>query len=250
MNNLYVYLPCYNEEKNIALLIDEWIIERERLLNEGYYLKVKAIDDASTDGTLEVIRRKCSSDAGISCISHSENKNLGGVLMTAISDFLAHAQGNDLMCFMDGDNTHKPEFACDLINTLKGETACAIASRYQPGAKIFGLSKRREVFSVFARIYYTAILHVPGVRDYTCGYRIYTRAALQAGVDKYGERFVERNTFACMMEVLYKLYRCGCVFSEVPFILYYNDKEGKSKMNVWKTTRDSLVTALQLRMGE
>ncbi|MFR2157722.1 MAG: hypothetical protein ACLS43_11895 [Evtepia gabavorous] len=99
-----------------------------------------------------------------------------------------------------------------------------------------------------ARLYYTLVLHVPGVKDYTCGYRVYTRPALQAGVARYGQALVEKKSFACMMELLYKLYRCGCTFAEVPFTLYYDSKEGESKMNLGKTIRDSFLTALRLRV--
>ena len=92
------------------------------------------------------------------------------------------------------------------------------------------------------------VLHVPGVKDYTCGYRVYTRPALQAGVARYGQALVEKKSFACMMELLYKLYRCGCTFAEVPFTLYYDSKVGESKMNLGKTIRDSFLTALRLRV--
>lgn len=123
-----------------------------------------------------------------------------------------------------------------------------IASRYQPGARVQGLQASRKLFSDGARLYYTLVLHVPGVKDYTCGYRVYTRPALQAGVARYGQALVEKKSFACMMELLYKLYRCGCTFAEVPFTLYYDSKEGESKMNLGKTIRDSFLTALRLRV--
>ena len=86
------------------------------------------------------------------------------------------------------------------------------------------------------------------MKDYTCGYRVYTRPALQAGVARYGQALVEKKSFACMMELLYKLYRCGCTFAEVPFTLYYDSKEGESKMNLGTTIRDSFLTALRLRV--
>lgn len=118
----------------------------------------------------------------------------------------------------------------------------------QARVRVQGLQASRKLFSDGARLYYTLVLHVPGVKDYTCGYRVYTRPALQAGVARYGQALVEKKSFACMMELLYKLYRCGCTFAEVPFTLYYDSKEGESKMNLGKTIRDSFLTALRLRV--
>ena len=63
--------------------------------------------------------------------------------------------------------------AC-LLYTSTREKQCVIASRYQPGARAQGPQASRKLFSDGARLYYTLVLHVPGVKDYTCGYRVYT----------------------------------------------------------------------------
>ena len=33
-NKIYIILPCYNEEKNIALLIQDWLKELKNLKNK------------------------------------------------------------------------------------------------------------------------------------------------------------------------------------------------------------------------
>lgn len=153
------------------------------------------------------------------------------------------------MCVMDGDNTHKPQYVFAMLSKLDGKVGCVIASRYQRGAETSGVPKIRLLLSDCARLYYTVVLHVPSVRDYTCGYRLYTRGALARASAQYGEKLITQRTFSCMMELLYKLHRSGCQFAEVPFTLCYGDKEGDSKMKVLKTIRDSMVTALRLRLG-
>lgn len=247
---LYAYLPCYNEAGNIGKLTGEWLEESEQLAAEGYRLEVVPIDDASTDETLKIIRALEKEYGAVRVIAHEKNQNLGGVVFTAIRDFMARAGEDDLMCLMDGDDTHKPRFVHSMVEKVKNAPSaqhCVIASRYQPGSAVTGLQESRKLYSGGAKLYYSMILRVPGVKDYTCGYRVYTRAAIAKGLEKYGDRLVENRSFACMMELLYKLYRSGCTFSEVPFILYYGDKNGDSKMNIWKTVHDSLFTAISLR---
>lgn len=209
MPTLFVYLPCYNEAGNLRRLTEEWLAEAEALARTGYQLTVIPVDDRSTDDTLAIARQLAQEQARVRVIAHAVNQNLGGVVKTAIGDFLQMSQS---------------------------------------GARVQGLQASRKLFSDGARLYYTLVLHVPGVKDYTCGYRVYTRPALQAGVARYGQALVEKKSFACMMELLYKLYRCGCTFAEVPFTLYYDSKEGESKMNLGKTIRDSFLTALRLRV--
>ncbi len=135
-----------------------------------------------------------------------------------------------------------------MLAKITREKQCVIASRYQPGARVQGLQASRKLFSDGARLYYTLVLHVPGVKDYTCGYRCIPAPPSRQGWRAMDRRWWRRRAFACMMELLYKLYRCGCTFAEVPFTLYYDSKEGESKMNLGKTIRDSFLTALRLRV--
>lgn len=249
MKRLFMYLPCYNEAGNISALIDEWLNEKEKLASSGYELIILPIDDKSTDDTKAIITKRGEETPCVKPIFHQVNQNLGGVVNTAVNDFLQRSEEDDIMGLMDGDNTHKPRFVHSMLDKLSKShlQQCIIASRYQKGAKIYGLQKNREWFSIFARIYYTIVLQVPKVRDYTCGYRLYTKAALTKAKSVYGDKLIENRSFACMMELLYKLHRTGCSFDEVPFILYYDCKEGESKMNLKKTIKDSLLSAIHLR---
>ena len=52
-----------------------------------------------------------------------------------------------------------------------------------------------------------------------------------------------------MMELLYKIYTVGATFDETGFELRYDFKQGQSKMNVLKTMKKSLTTAVKLRAG-
>ena len=251
MNKLCAYLPCYNEAGNIEALVQNWLAAAADLRTQGYALEIVPVDDKSTDQTLAIVRRLEQTHPEVRVIAHAVNKNLGGVLDTAVRDFLQTAGTDDLMCVMDGDNTHKPQYIFAMLSKLSGgKTGCVIASRYQKGAETNGVPRHRLLLSDCARLYYTLMLRVPNVRDYTCGYRLYTRDALARAAEKYGKNLITRHTFSCMMELLYKLYRSGCQFAEVPFTLRYDDKQGDSKMRVLKTMADSLSTALRLRLNQ
>lgn len=248
MNKLCVYLPCYNEAENIDALVLEWLAEADALRDAGFALEIVPVDDKSTDETLSIIRALEKAHPEVRVIAHEENKNLGGVLDTSVRDFLGRCVSGDLMCVMDGDNTHKPEYVHSMIAALEKPADCVIASRYQQGAQTNGVPGVRLFLSGGAKVYYSLVLRVPGVRDYTCGYRVYTYDILKRAAERYGDGLITQRTFSCMMELLYKLHRCGCRFAEVPFVLRYDDKKGSSKMSVLRTVKDSMVTALRLRL--
>ncbi len=247
MKKAYAILPCYNEAENIGALIKDWLSYQEDFSSMGYDLTVVAIDDKSKDETKAIISDFAEKYENVLLIAHDTNQNLGGVLKTGFNYFKECGNEGDVCVVMDGDNTHDPQFSLSMIEKIETSADCVIASRYCSASKVVGVPGVREFLSTGAKWYYKMVLSVPKVQDYTCGYRMYTYEMIKKAIEVYGENFVERKTFSCMMEVLYKLHKVGCRFEEVPFVLRYDKKEGQSKMRILKTVRDSLITALKLR---
>lgn len=249
-NKMFAILPCYNEELNIGELIDNWALQKEELLQNGYELNIVGIDDCSTDNTKRVIESKSNQYENVTLVAHPVNKGLCGGLNTAIGYFLNNACENDLMVLMDGDNTHNPKYIHEMVKKLNTKKKdCIIASRYCENSGIVGVAGHREFMSDMAKIYYSFILRVPDVKDYTCGYRVYKYSIIEKLVAKYGNDPIKEKSFACMMELLYKLYTVGATFGEVGFELRYDNKQGESKMRVIKTMQKSLSTAIKLRLN-
>jgi len=252
MKKLFAVIPCYNEEENIGTLIDTWMEQKQKLEDCGYEPFIYPIDDCSKDNTKNVILSKCNEyPENVKLIQHDVNKNLCGGLNTAISFFSEHGNKEDLLCIMDGDNTQSPIYIHNMLTSLiEKKSDCVIASRYRKNAEVTGLAGYRKLMSDCARLYYTLVLHIPGVRDYTCGYRLYKYEIINKLRESFGDNPIHEKTFACMMELLYKLYLCDASFSEIGFKLRYDFKKGKSKMNVKATVRKSISTAYLLKIKQ
>ncbi|MBN1891362.1 MAG: glycosyltransferase family 2 protein [Clostridiales bacterium] len=248
MRNVFAMLPCYNESENIDPLVRKWLFQKNALNKRGYRLFVRCIDDKSTDNTKSVIEALCREfPSEVQLVTHDVNKGLGGALTTAFDRFIGEGKEGDVCFLMDGDNTHDPAYSISMLEKIDSGADCVIASRYQDGSKTQGVNGIRRFMSWGAKHYYTMVLRVQNVRDYTCGYRAYTYDIIQRGVREYGTALVEKRSFACMMEVLYKLWMVGARFDEVPFELRYDIKLGESKMRVLRTMKESMSTALHLR---
>jgi dolichol-phosphate mannosyltransferase len=241
---LYVVLPCYNEEQNISNLIKDWKAEEEGLLKVGLLLKIIVVSDGSSDSTMQIARAIESTEDNVKVLDHVVNKGLGEAVNTGIN-YVVDQNTKGLMCIMDADMTHAPHYIHSMVRKLTKEALhCVIASRYRKGSKVEGLSSYRRLLSYGARMVYTMNLRIPGVRDYTCGYRLYKIDILKTLLEKYKGRIVEERGFACMIELLAKISKEGFKIGEVPFVLKYQLKGGQSKMKVWKTiTRSLLVLA-------
>ena len=156
-------------------------------------------------------------------------------MRTGLSWACGHATEGDVVVAMDADNTHSPALIPALLERIEEGHDVVIASRYAPGGAEVGLSWRRRLMSRAASALLARFFPIPGVRDYTCGYRAYRVSALQRGVGRFGDHLIEEAGFTCMAELLVKLAAAGCRVAEVPLVLRYDLKAGASKMRVART---------------
>ena len=72
------------------------------------------------------------------------------------------------------------------------------------------------------------------MRDYTCGYRAYRADLTKSLIEQYGREFISERGFSCMIDILLRLRERGVVFAEVPLVLRYDQKPGRTKMQ-WRS---------------
>jgi dolichol-phosphate mannosyltransferase len=249
MSKLFVVLPCYNEEENIREIIFEWEKQKEQIKLIGLTgIEIVAVNDGSNDNT-SIALEDCKVKYGdITILTHHINKGLGQAVKTGMEYVEKNGSPEDFMCIMDSDNTQSPIYIFDMLKAVSNlGSDCVIASRYRHNSEITGVSLFRNSLSLGARLYYSLVLGVPGVRDYTCGYRLYKVSLINKAFKLFGTSFIEENGFSCMVEILYKIHLCNGKVSEVPFSLRYDLKKGASKMKVLKNVMKSINLAFELR---
>jgi dolichol-phosphate mannosyltransferase len=239
MRRLVVLLPCLNEAEALPALLARLAALRGGLL-PGTALEALVVDDGSTDATPDLARQADAAGQGglpVHLVQHPRNLGLGAALLSGIQWFAAHCAGGDCLAAMDADGTHPPELLRDMLARLDGGAEVVIASRYAPGGSEHGLSARRKLYSHGASWLLGLAARVPGVRDYSCGYRLYSHAVLARGLARYGPALVSERSFVCMAELLCKLGAVRARIVEAPLELHYELKAGASKMNVPVTIR-------------
>ena len=241
----FVVLPAYNEADGLPLLLDRI---RRVFADNGKSYHVIVVDDASTDDTAD-IAVDYSMRMPVSLVQHIKNQNLPGALRSGLTAAVGLAKEGDVIVTMDGDDTHPPAFINPLLQKIEEGYDIVTASRYQKGSRVVGVPKFRVLMTYGAKLLFQAIMPIPGVRDYTCGYRAYRFNVLKETMDHYGDQFVSEKGFSCMADVLLKMRKFKYVFGEVPLLLRYDQKQGLSKMNVGRTATMSLKLLLKRRFG-
>jgi dolichol-phosphate mannosyltransferase len=242
--DLAVVLPAFDEERALPALL------RRLAAVGGPGLAVLVVDDGSSDGTAAAAAALRSRLPRLRVLRHERNRGLGAALLSGWRAALATLPDDGIVVTMDADDTHDPALLPSLAGLIHGGADVAIASRFARGGGEVGLSLPRRAFSLGARIVLSALRPVPGVRDYTCGYRAYRCGILRRALDVYGEAgLIASSGFACTAEVLLKLAALGARCAEVPMVLHYEQKAGRSKMRLGRTLLGyvQLLRATRLR---
>lgn len=235
---IHVLLPAYNEERTIGPTISA-IAGVAGTLDEQ--LEIVLVDDGSADATVE--RATASASAGsvaLTVISHERNGGLGAALRTGIYGILSRAGEADVLIVLDADNTHPPELFPEMVARIRAGADLVVASRYHAGASVTGVPAYRRMLSDAGRLLFRVAFPIPGVRDYTSGYRAYAMAPLRRARLIYGEELCTQRGFEATVDLLLRLRQVGIRAEEVALRLDYSSRVGASKMHVWRTVRSSL----------
>ena len=250
MKNLVIIVPCYNEEANIGVVVEDVYNNIKTIKQEiTGNIDIVIVDDGSKDKSIEIIKEKRkkynNSDLNIIILKNPKNLGLGKTVNNGLEYFIKNYTELDKAIVLDGDASHKAEYMTKLIKASKN-TDIVICSRFRKGSVVQGVPPHRQFLSIGAGAYNKLFLPMKNVRDYTCGYRIYSYDIIKKIKEKYNV-IIDTSGFSCMVELLYKANQLRSSINEIPFILRYDEKIGESKMNVTSTIKDSLALPVRLK---
>jgi dolichol-phosphate mannosyltransferase len=240
---MWVMLPAFNEQAAIATLVEKIYVASEKC---DYQLEIVVVDDASQDNTAQIVSQ-LSFNGPVNLLQHQVNQGLAGAMRTGFNYILENGHVGDVIVSLDADDTQPPASIPKMLTMLAEGYDVVIASRYQNGSRTIGVPANRLAMTWFAKWLFKIITPIPGVWDYTCGFRSYRFAALKKTSDHYGDQFVSEKGFSCMVDFLLKMRRFNFVMGEIPMLLRYDQKEGASKMKVAKTAGQTLKLLLKRR---
>lgn len=239
MRKTIILLPAFNEGAVIESVLIKVAGEARR---EGWNLHIIVADDGSTDNTTEILRRIAAS-LPLDVITHKMNRGLGETARDLFERAAEVAADGDVILRMDCDDTHEPQYMASLVGKLDEGFDVVIASRFAPGGGQLGVSNYRALVSRGASLFMKVFFPISGVRDYSCGYRAYRASLIRKAIRAYRNDFIQLKGlgFTCTTEKLVKLRLLGARFSEVPFVLRYDQKRSNSKMVSSVTTLGYVV---------
>ena len=167
-----VIIPVYNEVESINELYKQLL----KALQEFSRYEIIFIDDGSSDGSVETIKKISELDNSINLIQFHRNYGKSA----ALAEGFKHAKGNYIVT-MDADLQDDPKEISNLINKL--EEGFDLVSGWKKDRKD-PLSKRlpSKLFNFVTRLFTGVHIH-----DFNCGLKIYRKAVVKT-LELYGGR--------------------------------------------------------------
>lgn len=217
-NNVSFVVPCHNEEKNIAPLI-----EGLKGFFGKYILEIIMVDDNSSDQTAEIITKCAVGDRRVRLLRRSPPNGVG----RALREGLSQAKG-EYVLIMDGDFQHIIPEMRDLFDAVAQGADVAVGSRFSRDSVLVNYAfvkiLANRAFHLFANL-----LLGQRCRDISNNLKLF-----RASVAK--KLVIESNDFAANAETGLKPMLLGYRVVEIP-ISWVNrsDNMGSSTFQIFNT---------------
>jgi dolichol-phosphate mannosyltransferase len=232
---IYIVLPSYNEEKALRKLLP---LIQETASAANFPFRVIVVDDGSRDGTSEVARSFADA-LNIRVLRFEQNRGVAEVLKAGLRLVLEESRDpdEDVCVILDADNTHDPRLILEIIPKLREGEDIVVASRFRGNGGMVGCPLPRRLLSYAVSWTMRIAIHIPHITDYSTFYRAYRVSVLRKGFDAYGDDLLAGKGFAPVGGMLIKLSNLTRRISEVPLLLRYDLKAGRSGNRLFKTAR-------------
>lgn len=216
---LSVVIPAYNEVKRLP----ETLIDIDaKLARVKYSYEILVINDGSTDGTAEMVRRFLHIIKNLRLIDNEKNKGKGAVVKQGILE----AQG-DYRLFMDADNSTTVNQFENMTPYFQEGYDVVIGSRDVKGAELHPAQPfYKRILGNAGNIFIQALL-LPGIWDTQCGFKCFTRAAAEKVFS------LQRiNGWGFDVEILTLSKILGYRIKEIP-VVWVNDLRSTVKLSAY-----------------
>lgn len=170
MGKLSVVVPCFNEQDTVPLMYQA-LVEVAAHMQASVVFEFVFVDDGSSDGTLDVVRRLHDADDRVQYVSFSRNFGKEAAMTAG----LRKATG-DYITIMDADLQDPPDLLPAMLAGIVEDGYDCVAARR------VSRDKKTPLSSFLASYFYKLFRHLSGVviADGARDYRLMTRQVVEA----------------------------------------------------------------------
>lgn len=234
MADVLVLMPTYNEIESVIPLL-------ARVRAAVPDADVLVIDDASPDGTGELVDAAAAADPSITVLHRTAKDGLGRAYLAGFA--YAREHGYDYVVEIDADGSHDPADLPAMLVLARDGADLVIGSRWVTGGAVSNWPWLRRAISRGGNAYARLALR-SRIRDITAGFRVFRLGAL----DRLDTTSVSSQGYCFQVEVAWRIERAGLSVVEHP-ITFVEREHGRSKMHTGIVV-EALLRVTQWGFGE
>ena len=222
---LSVVMPVFNEKDNIKEII-------RRVSQVDIDKEIIIVDDASTDGTRELLKE--IKQDGVRVLFHDKNSGKGRALRTGFKEATA-----DIVIVQDADLEYDPREYAKLIDPIaQGCADVVYGSRLSGGMPQRVYMFWHKVGNNFLTLL-TNILYNTTLSDMETGYKVFKKDVIRK-ID------IKSNDFTVEAEITAKIFKQKCRVYEIP-ISYYGRDYSEGKKIRWYHGLSAIVALIKYK---
>lgn len=218
-------VPVFNEKDCVASLLSS-LVEADALLGEKFQFEFILVDDASTDGTPELLEAAIQEKPHFRVVRHEKNLGIAGAIYTGIC-----CAKNEVVASIDADGSYDVSLLEQMVPLLRDEVDCVTASPYHARGSVENVPWWRLWLSRRASALYRLGMRTK-LACYTSCFRVYRRS-------KVLPLAPENAGYVGVAELLWNLDRQGSKIVEHPAVLRTR-VAGYSKMRIFRSSLNHL----------
>lgn len=230
IEELSIFFPFWNEEKNIEAVVSSAIPVAEKVAKKW---EIIMIDDGSSDKTLEIAKLLEKQQKNLSVISHIGNRGYG----SAIKEGLTHAKYAYIV-FNDGDRQFDfSEVTRFLEKIYHADIVIGFRKKRVDHPFRHMLMNLLKIWDLFFFGFY--------YKDIDCGFKMFKKEAVQAILPLYSEGAMITT------EIFARAKKKHLIIAEVEVTHYprkYGDQSGGNPRVVLRAIFESLLLWIDLNL--
>lgn len=226
MKKLSVIIPVYNERKTILEILKQ--VQAVKLKKE-----IIIVDDFSTDGTREILKKINNKD--IKIVFHGKNFGKGRAVRTGIKNI-----SGDIVVIQDADLEYNPQDYLNLVKPIVNEEAKAVyGTRFPRGSETPSIWKNRFFLANRILTKTANFLYGADITDEPTCYKMFDSELLKS-------INLKCTRFEFCPEVTAKVRKRGFEIKEVP-ISYTPRTTDDGKKIKWRDGFEAVWTLIKYR---
>ena len=212
---LSVVIPAHNEAESVGLTVESCV---EKLEGAGIDYEIVVVDDASGDGTGDVVSALAERNPRVRCLRSPLPPGFGHAVRAGLEVFTG-----DAVAIMMADLSDSPADLLSYYRVLEQGYDCAFGTRFSGGGRTEGYPLVKLVLNRLVNLG-IRVLFQHGYGDTTNAFKAYRREVVEQ------LQPLLSNHFNLTVELPLKAFVRGYSFAVVP-VTWTNRRYGVSKLN-------------------